>query len=159
MTKKCIAARKRYRARKAGVPTGTRKVVRRKRATGTRRRGHGKPSHYPRRRGSGFGDLYKQLKKNQPSKPKRKPRMARPSKMRGAGWMKDYGLDNPILASLNSKMVAGVGAGFRKKRRKVKGRGRGRVARFPKGAGFWDDVGQTLINVGQTALQVLPLML
>ena len=121
MTKKCIAARKRYRARKAGVPTGTRKVVRRKRATGTRRRGHGKPSHYPRRR--------------------------------GAGWMKDYGLDNPIFA--------GVGAGFSKKRRKGKGRGRGRGkgARFPKGAGFWDDVGQTLINVGQTALQVLPLML
>ena len=116
MTKKCIAARRRYRAKKAGVPTGTRKTVRRKRPTGTRRRGHGKPSHYPRRR--------------------------------GAGWMKEYGLDNPIFA--------GVGAGFRKKRRKGKGRGRGRVAR---GAGFWDDVGQTLINVGQTALQVLPLML
>ena len=66
--------------------------------------------------------------------------------------MKEYGLDNPIFA--------GVGAGFRKKRRKGKGRGRGRGkgARFPKGAGFWDDVGQTLINVGQTALQVLPLM-
>ena len=87
MTKTCIAARRRYRAKKAGVPTGTRKAVRRKRPTGTRRRGHGKPSHYPRRRG------------------------------------------------------------------------RGRGARFPKGAGFWDDVGQTLINVGQTALQVLPLML
>ena len=81
MTKKCIAARRRYRAKKAGVPTGTRKTVRRKRPTGTRRRGHGKPSHYPRRRGRG------------------------------------------------------------------------------RGAGFWDDVGQTLINVGQTALQVLPLML
>ena len=135
MTKKCIAARRRYRAKKAGVParkTGTRKTVRRKRPTGTRRRGHGKPSHYPRRRGSGFGDLYKQLKKNQPSKPRRKPRM--------------------------TPFNAGVGAGFRKRRRR-RGKGRGRGARFPKGAGFWDDVGQTLINVGQTALQVLPLML
>ena len=51
MTKKCIAARRRYRAKKAGVPTGTRKAVRRKRPTGTRRRGHGT-------RGSGFFKNY-----------------------------------------------------------------------------------------------------
>ena len=138
MTKKCIAARRRYRAKKAGVP------ARRKRPTGTRRR----------RRGAGWGGLYKQLKKDQPSKPRRKPRMTPLTKMF------DFGVDNRVFASLNSKMVAGVGAGFRKWRRKGRGRGRGRGrARFPKGAGFWDDVGQTLINVGQTALQVLPLML
>ena len=138
MTKTCIAARRRYRAKKAGVPTGTRKTVRRKRPTGTRRRGHGKPSHYPRRRGAGWGGF-----KNF-----------------------DFGLDNRILTSLNSKMVAGVGAGFFKKRRRGgrgRGRGRGRARgtskRGARGAGFWDDVGQTLINVGQTALQVLPLML
>jgi len=151
MTKTCIAARRRYRAKKAGVPTGTRKTVRRKRTTGTRRRGHGKPSHYPRRRGAGWGGVYKQLMKDQPSKPRRKPRMT------------PFGLDNRILTSLNSKMVAGVGAGFRKRRRrgrKGRGRGRGRArGRGARGAGFWDDVGQTLINVGQTALQVLPLML
>ena len=138
MTKTCIAARRRYRAKKAGVP------ARRKRPTGTRRR----------RRGAGWGGLYKQLKKDQPSKPRRKPRMTPLTKMF------DFGVDNRVFASLNSKMVAGVGAGFRKRRRKGRGRGRGRGrARFPKGAGFWDDVGQTLINVGQTALQVLPLML
>ena len=135
MTKTCIAARRRYRAKKAGVPTGTRKTVRRKRPTGTRRR----------RRGAGWGGVYKQLMKDQPSKPRRKPRMT------------PFGLDNRILTSLNSKMVAGVGAGFRKRRRKGRGRGRGRGR--ARGAGFWDDVGQTLINVGQTALQVLPLML
>ena len=153
MTKKCIAARRRYRAKKAGVPTGTRKAVRRKRPTGTRRRGHGKPSHYPRRRGAGWGGVYKQLMKDQPSKPRRKPRMTPFKKF-------DFGLDNRILTSLNSKMVAGVGAGFRKRRRRGgKGRGRGRGRGRARGAGFWDDVGQTLINVGQTALQVLPLML
>ena len=127
MTKKCIAARRRYRAKKAGVP------ARRK------------------RRGAGWGGLYKQLKKDQPSKPRRKPRMTPLTKMF------DFGVDNRVFASLNSKMVAGVGAGFRKRRRKGRGRGRGRGR--ARGAGFWDDVGQTLINVGQTALQVLPLML
>ena len=81
MTKKCIAARRRYRAKKAGVPA--------------------------RRRGAGGYAL---------------------KKGRGRGTSK-------------------------------RGRARGKGARFPKGAGFWDDVGQTLINVGQTALQVLPLML
>ena len=153
MTKTCIAARRRYRAKKAGVPTGTRKAVRRKRPTGTRRRGHGTPSHYPRRRGAGWGGLYKQLKKDQPSKPRRKPRMTPLTKMF------DFGVDNRVFASLNSKMVAGVGAGFRKRRRKGRGRARGRGRGRARGAGFWDDVGQTLINVGQTALQVLPLML
>ena len=144
MTKTCIAARRRYRAKKAGVPTGTRKTVRRKRPTGTRRR----------RRGAGWGGLYKQLKKDQPSKPRRKPRMTPLTKMF------DFGVDNRVFASLNSKMVAGVGAGFRKRRRRGgKGRGRGRGRGRARGAGFWDDVGQTLINVGQTALQVLPLML
>ena len=121
MTKKCIAARRRYRAKKAGVPTGTRKTVRRKRPTGTRRRGHGKPSHYPRRRGAGWGGLYKQLKKDQPSKPIRKPRM--------------------------TPFNAGVGAGFRKRRRR-RGKGRGRGAGFWDDVGqTLINVGQTALQV------------
>ena len=127
MTKKCIAARRRYRAKKAGVP------ARRK------RRGAG-----------GWGGLYKQLKKGQPSKPRRKPRMT------------PFGSENRILTSLNS----GVGAGFRKKRkrgRKGRGRGRGRgrgaSKRGPEGAGFWDDLGHTMTTIGQTALSILPMIL
>ena len=89
MTKKAVAARRRYRAKKNGVPT------RRKRGAGT------------------FGQL------------------------------------------LRKKTNVKRGAGVRRKRR-GRGRGRGRGA---KGAGFWEDVGGFFTHVGETALQVLPMIL
>ena len=134
MTKKCIAARKRYRAKKDGVP------ARRKRK---------------KRGGSVISDLLggKQLKKRSykgsfgewsargnvsKGPPKRKSVIA---------GKKRYPL---------KRRVKPAGAGLRRKRkRRGRGRGRGRGA---KGAGFLEDLGKSFEWVGNAALTAFPVI-
>ena len=146
MTKKCIAARRRYRAKKAGAPT------RRKRPTGTRKR---------RKKGSGlsWADLGAHVMKSQPKRSfglgiKHRyviqGKKRRPLKKRAKSTMRDY--TRRISPGKYNLRTGKMGAGLRRKRR---GRGRGR-GRGPRGAGFWEDLGKSFEWVGNAALTALP---
>ena len=153
MTKKCVAARRRYRAKKKGVP------ARRRRGAGTFMQGgktfksqqakkRARAGIKPVRGKRGFplkrrridpgkynlmtGKMGSGLRSNGP--PKRKYVIA---------GKKRYPL---------KRMVRPTGSGLRRKRR---GRGRGR-GRGPRGAGWLEDVGHFFEGVGQVALQALP---
>ena len=134
MTKKCIAARRCYRARKRGVP-----------------------ARKKRKKGAGFTDVFERLGINTRVLKNR----VRPKKS-GSGFKRPrtYARSSSSYPSRSrgssalGKAFGLKGSGLRKKRR-GRGRGRGRGA---KGAGFWEDVGHTFEKIGQTALQALPMI-
>ncbi len=96
MTKKCIAARRRYKAKKAGAPTGTRK---RKRP----------------RRGAGLGIKHRYVIQG---------KKRYPLKKRVKSTMRDY--TRRISPGKYNLRTGKMGAGLRRKRRgRGRGRGRG----------------------------------
>ena len=129
MTKKCIAARKRYRAKKGGVP------ARRKKPTGTKTR---------RKRGAGTLGEWFARGRVMKGPPKRKY---------GLGIKHKYVIQGKKRYPLKRRAMS-VGSGLRRKRkRRGRGRGRGRGA---KGAGFFEDLGKSFEWVGNAVLTALP---
>ena len=143
MTKKCIAARKRYRAKKAGVP------ARRKRK---------------KRGGSVIYDLLggKQLKKRSYKGSfgewSARGNVSKGGFMQGGREFKSQLKRKSVIAGKKryplKRRVKPAGAGLRRKRkRRGRGRGRGRGA---KGAGFFEDLGKSFEWVGNAVLTALP---
>ena len=150
MTKKCIAARRRYKAKKTGAPT------RRKRPTGTRRR---KRPTGTRRKRRGAGTLGEWFARGRVTKG---PIMtglggqfiqngrvfkSQPKRSFGLGIKHRYVIQGKKRYPLKKRAMS-MGSGLRKKRR---GRGKG-----PRGAGFWEDLGKSFEWVGNAALTALP---
>ncbi len=132
MTKKCIAARRCYRARKAGVPARrkTRKNVRKKR---------GGSVIYDRLGG-------KQLKRNSGLKYVIQGKKRYPLKSR----------TRRISPGKYNLRTGKMGSGLRGRKRRRKGRGRGRGRGRAKGAGFFEDLGKSFEWVGNAVLTALP---
>ena len=142
MTKKCIAARKRYRAKNGGVP------ARRK----NRKRGAGTLGEWFARGRVTKGPIMTGLR----GPPKRKYGLGIKHKYVIQG-KKRYPLKRRISPGKYNLMTGKMGSGLRRKRkRRGRGRGRGRGA---KGAGFWEDLGHTMETIGTTALSILPMIL
>jgi hypothetical protein len=136
MTKKCIAARKRYRAKKAGVP------ARRKKGKGFITDAFG--ARKKKRRGAGTLGEWSARGNISKGRPKRK------YVIQGKKW---YPLKRMVDPGKYNLMTGKMGSGLRRRRR---GRGRGRRRRGPQGAGFFEDLGKSFEWVGNAALTALP---
>ena len=144
MTKKAIASRRRYRAKKAATV--------------------GRPTR-KRRKGGNIGStrvstlkypIFAGLGASKPRKRKAKGKGfnigPRSRKLKGKGFSSKFKGINK-----GTKWAGQYGKGFLGKagRKVPMKRGSG----LPKGAGFWEDVGGFFEDVGRTALNILPMIL
>ena len=143
MTKKCIAARKRYRAKKSGVP------ARRKKGKGFITDAFG--ARKKKRKGAGTLGEWSARGNISKGRPRRTYGLGVKHKYVIQG-KKRYALKRMVNPGKYNLMTGKMGSGLRRRRR-GRGRGRGRGA---EGAGFFEDLGKSFEWVGNAALTALP---